>query len=102
MVPVPNSSLAGCVRVALAVALISISVSCASSRSIRMARAAESSQNYDVAVAEYTKLLRDNPNSREARQGLERAKLRAAQDHHSKGRRLTATGKLEEALAEFQ
>jgi general secretion pathway protein D len=102
MVPVPNSSLAGCARVALAVALISISVSCASSSSIRIARAAESSQNYDVAVAEYTKLLRDDPNSREARQGLERAKLRAAQDHHSKGRRLTATGKLEEALAEFQ
>ena len=102
MVPVSNSSLAGYARVALAVALISISVSCASSRSIRLARAAESSQNYDVAVAEYTKLLRDNPDSREARQGLERAKLRASQDHFSKGRRLTATGKLEEALVEYQ
>ena len=33
---------------------------------------------------------------------LERAKLRAAQDHFTRGRRLAATGKLEEALVEFQ
>ena len=67
-----------------------------------MARNAEASQNYDVAVAEYTKLLRDNPNSREARQGLERAKLRASQDHFTSARRLSSTGKLEEALVEYQ
>ena len=67
-----------------------------------MARNAEASQNYDAAVAEYTKLLRDNPDNRDARQGLERSKLRASQDHFTKGRRLTATGKLEEALVEYQ
>jgi len=89
-------------RVALAAAVIAMAVSCASSRSIRVARTAEASQNYDVAVAEYTKLLRANPDSREAQQGLERAKLRAAQDHFGRGRRLTATGKLEEALVEYQ
>ncbi len=38
-------------------------------------------QNYDIAVAEYTKLLRENPDNRDARQGLDRAKLRASQDH---------------------
>src|SRR5689334_14631147 len=85
------------------VALVAITLaSCASSGSIRLARDAEAQQNYDIAVAEYTKLLRDNPNSREARQGLERAKLRASQDHFTTARRLSNTGKLEEALVEYQ
>ena len=90
------------VRVALSAALLAALVSCASSGSIRVARNAEASQNYDLAVAEYTKLLRDNPDSRDARQGLERAKLRASQDHFTKARRLSSTGKLEEALVEYQ
>ncbi len=83
-------------------ALVATLVSCASSGSLRVARTAESSQNYDVAVAEYTKLLRDNPDSKEARLGLERSKLRASQDHFTRARRLSATGSLEEALVEYQ
>jgi general secretion pathway protein D len=75
---------------------------CASSGSIRLARNAETSQNYDLAVAEYTKLVRKNPDDKEARLGLERAKLRASQDHFTKARRLSATGSLEEALIEYQ
>jgi general secretion pathway protein D len=89
-------------RVALAAAIIATLISCASTSSLRVAREAESSQNYDVAVAEYTKVLRDNPNSRDARLGLERAKLRASQDHFTKARRLSAAGNLEEALVEYQ
>ena len=102
MVLAPNSLLARSFRVALAATLSATLVSCASTGSIRVARNAEASQNYDLAVAEYTKLLRDDPDSREARQGLERAKLRASQGHFSKARRLTSTGKLEEALVEYQ
>jgi general secretion pathway protein D len=89
-------------RAIAAVALIAITVSCASSGSLRVAQNAETAQNYDLAVAEYTKLLRDNPDNREARIGLERAKLRASQDHFTRARRLSATGKLEEALIEYQ
>ena len=102
MVAVLNSSLVRSSRVVLAALLVGTLVSCASSASIRLARNAELSQNYDVAVAEYTKLLRRNPDNREAQQGLERAKLRASQDHFTKARRLTSTGKLEEALVEYQ
>ena len=102
MVAVLNSSLARSIRLAVAALVIGTLVSCASTGSIRVARDAELSQNYDVAVAEYTKLLRENPNSREARQGLERAKLRAAQDHFTAARRLASTGKLDEALVEYQ
>ena len=91
-------------HVALSAALVATLISCASSNSgsLRIARDAEATQNYDIAVAEYTKLLRKNPNDRDARTGLERAKLRASQDHFTKARRLSATGKLEEALVEYQ
>jgi general secretion pathway protein D len=85
-------------------ALVAVTlVSCASSGgSLRVAHDAELSQNYDIAVAEYTKLLRKNPGSADAQQGLDRAKLRASQDHFSKARRLSSTGKLEDALVEYQ
>ena len=83
--------------------MLGAAVSCATgSGSLKIARNAETTQNYDLAVAEYTKLLRENPDSREARQGLERAKLRASQDHFTTARRLSTTGKLDEALVEYR
>ncbi len=41
----------------------------------------DSAQHYDLAVVEYTKALRANPDDDNARLALERAKLRASQDH---------------------
>ena len=63
MVPVPNKPLARlAARAALPARSSRRSSSCASTvGSLRVARNAEAAQNYDVAVAEYTKLLRDNP-----------------------------------------
>jgi general secretion pathway protein D len=84
----------------LAIALV-VSA-CATTTSLSSARDAETRQDYDSAVAEYTKILRDNPDNKDARFGLERAKIRASQDHFARGRRLAATGKLEEALREYQ
>jgi general secretion pathway protein D len=75
---------------------------CATTGSIRLAQDAELNQNYDLAVAEYTKVLRANPNSQAARQGLERSKLRSSQDHFTAARRQAALGKFEEALVEYQ
>jgi general secretion pathway protein D len=89
-------------RLALPALALAILVACASSGSLHQARTAESEQQYDLAVAEYTKVLRAHPENRDARQGLERAKLRASQDHFSTARRLSAIGKLEEALVELQ
>ncbi len=86
-------------------ALLSVAVlafGCATAGSLTHARNAESLQDYDSAVAEYTRILRDNPGNRDARAGLERAKLRAAQDHVARARRLSAIGNLEEALVEYQ
>ena len=101
MVPVPASPLARFSLAALAVTFV-LSGCASTAGSLRTARAAESTQNYDVAVAEYAKLLRENPDDREARLGLERSKLRASQDHFSRARREAAAGKYQEAMAEYQ
>lgn len=63
---------------------------------------AEQAGDYDVAVAEYARAVQKKPGDRGARQALERAKLRAAQEHFTRGRRLAFAGKLDEALVEYQ
>lgn len=75
---------------------------CATSSGLRRGQDAEQRQDYDRAVVEYTNLLRERPDHANARLGLERAKLRAAQDHFNRGRRLAATGKFDEALVEYE
>src|SRR5437667_1661451 len=74
---------------------------CATTAAFRRGRDAEQRQDYDRAVAEYTQALRLAPRNSDARLGLERARLRAAQDDFVKGRRLAALGKFEEALVEY-
>ena len=99
-----NNPLVHSARAALVLAVLVTLTSCASSStgSMRVASDAEATQNYDLAVAEYTKLVRSKPTDRNAQQGLERAKLRAAQDHFTRARRFAATGRLEDALVEYQ
>lgn len=75
---------------------------CAAATATRRGSDAEHRQDYDLAVVEFTKALRLNPNSADAHYGLERAKLRASQDHHTRARRLAAAGKLNEALVEYE
>ena len=75
---------------------------CAASTATHHGLEAERTQDYDRAVVEYTKALRLNPDDVDAPQALERAKLRAAEDHFQRGRRLAATGKFDEALVEYQ
>jgi tetratricopeptide (TPR) repeat protein len=91
-----------CRRVALLLLLPALVAGCASSAALRRGREAERHQDYDLAVVEFTKAVRLNSSDNEARFGLERAKLRASQDHFTHGRRLAAAGKLDEALVEYQ
>ncbi len=90
------------VRRAPLLAVVLFVSACASSGGVTSARNAETRQDYDTAVAEYSRVLRDDPDNKDARLGLQRARVRAAQDHFARGRRLAATGKLEEALVEYQ
>lgn len=87
----------------LAVALaLACSAACATAGSLRAGQRAEQAQNYDLAVAEYTKALRAKPDDRDARVSLDRARLRAADAHFSLGRRLASRNRFEEALIELQ
>ena len=75
---------------------------CAATGAVHRGESAEHRQDYDLAVVEYTKALRLRPDDGAARLALDRAKLRASQEHFMRGRRLSATGKLDQALVEYE
>lgn len=75
---------------------------CATSAAFRDGERAERSQDYDRAVVEYTKALRARPDDTTARLALERARLRASQEHFFRGRRFAAAERYQEALVEYQ
>jgi general secretion pathway protein D len=86
----------------LAVAAAIAAGGCAAATASRNGRDAESRQDYDRAVVEYTKAVRLHPRDAGARAALERAKLRASNGHFERGRRLSATGKYDQALVEYE
>jgi len=85
-----------------AAAICLAAAGCASSGAVRRAHEAERVQDYDRAVVEYTKAIRARPDDMSARLALDRAKLRASQDHFGRGRRFAATGKLDQAMVELE
>jgi general secretion pathway protein D len=89
-------------RLLTLVVLAGFIAGCATSTAMRNGRQAEQLQDYDRAIVEYTKVLRSQPDNREARQLLDRARVRAAADHFARGRRLEAGGRLDDALMELQ
>ncbi|MCM3880433.1 MAG: hypothetical protein ND807_10035 [Vicinamibacterales bacterium] len=89
-------------RAALLALVVVAVAGCATSTALKNGRSAEDRQDYDRAVLEYQRALQLNPNSADAKTSLQRARLRASQDHFSRARRLAATGRLDEALAEYQ
>src|SRR5215212_1227778 len=88
--------------IAACLALCLFSAGCAASGALRRGSEAEHRQDYDLAVVEYAKAVRLRPDDGNTRAALERSKLRASQDHFSRGRRLAATGKFDQALVEYQ
>jgi general secretion pathway protein D len=91
------------VRALLPVVLAALAASaCATTAAMRAGRKAELQRDYDRAVLEYTKAVKTDPERREAHQALGRAKLRSAEEHFARGRRLAAIGKYEDALIEYQ
>jgi general secretion pathway protein D len=75
---------------------------CATASPYRAGERAERAQDFDRAVVEYTKAVRARPDDRTARLALDRARLRASQEHYFRGRRLAAAERHEDALVEFQ
>ncbi len=87
---------------AVLVAVLAFTTACATATGMRRGHEAELAQDYDRAVVEYTKLARANPANPDARTALERVKLRAAQTHAVRGRRLAGLERYEEAVVEYQ
>jgi general secretion pathway protein D len=96
------AALAGLRRLGLVLALSAAAAACASSGALRAGQRAERQQDYDRAVVEYTRAVRANPENRTARLALDRAKIRAAQEHFFRGRRLLASERYEDALIDLQ
>ena len=96
-----STALRAC-RLAAPLAFTIALAACATTGTFRSGQLAEQAQDYDRAVAEYTAALRKHPDDRNLQLSLQRAKLRASQDHLARARRLEATGKLDEALVEYQ
>jgi general secretion pathway protein D len=89
-------------RPLLVLAAALLAAGCAASAALNRGREAERRQEYDAAVAEYTKAVRLKPDDPNARLALDRAKTRAALDHYQRGRRLDAVGRYEQALVEYE
>jgi len=86
----------------LCLALAAATAGCAASRALSRGRTAEVQQDYDLAVAEYTKAVNLDPGNTNARVALERAKLRAADEHYRRARNLVSAGKVDEAIVQLQ
>jgi general secretion pathway protein D len=75
---------------------------CATSSAFRAGELAERRQDYDAAVLEYSKAVKEHPENRAYRSGLQRARLRASEAHATSARRFAATGRYKEALDEYR
>jgi general secretion pathway protein D len=96
------SSLMANVTSKLLLLALSVAMAGCASAAMRAGEQADIARDYDRAIVEYTKALREDPDNRAAQQALENAKIRASLDHYARGRRYENAGRLEEALVELQ
>ena len=89
-------------RFVLAIGIVAALAGCKTSEALRSAQRADHARDYDQAVVEYTRALREDPDNPLTRRALETAKMQAALDHLARGRRLADAGKTEEAVLELQ
>jgi general secretion pathway protein D len=82
--------------------VLAAAAGCATSGAFRAGENAERLQDYDRAVLEYQKALKEAPDNVQYRRALQRARLRAANDHVTMARRLSGRGLYNEAMNEFQ
>jgi general secretion pathway protein D len=75
---------------------------CASSSAFRAGEKAERREDYDRAVLEYAKAVQAAPDNATYKRSLERARLRASQEHTLAARRMAGRGLYKEALDELR
>jgi len=82
--------------------VLAVAAGCATSGAFRAGEKADRLQDYDCAVLEYRKAVKDAPDNVQYRRALQRARLRAANDHVTMARRLAGRGLYNEAMNEYQ
>ncbi len=75
---------------------------CVTPGAFRDGERAERAQQYDRAVLEYSKAVQAHPDNLNFKRSLERARLRASENHANLGRRFAARGQYKEAADEFR
>ncbi len=89
-------------RRALLIAALLPALGCATSSAFRDGEKAERLQDYDRAVLEYSRAVKENPNNVQYARALGRARLRASTEHANMGRRLAGRGLYKDALDEYR
>ena len=87
---------------AAALALLLLQGACATSSAYRNGQQEMQAENYDRAVLNFSRALSAKPGNTRFKVALARAKVKAAQDHFTKGQAYVQAGRLEAAIAEFQ
>ena len=86
----------------LPLALVLALAGCATSAAFRSGEKAERLQDWDRAVVEYRRAVAAAPDNVQYKRSLERARLRASNDHVNLARRFAGRGQYAEALAEYR
>jgi len=82
--------------------VLAATLGCATSAAFRAGEKAERLGDWDRATLEYSKAVKEKPESLDARLALKRARQRSAEAHITQGRRMAARGLYKDALEEYQ
>ena len=75
---------------------------CATSAAFRAGEKADRMHDYDRAVLEYSKAVKEHPDNVQYRRSLEAARIRASAEHTTAARRLAGRGLYKEAMDEYR
>ncbi|MEW5979431.1 MAG: cohesin domain-containing protein [Acidobacteriota bacterium] len=89
-------------RVVIILVISIVLTACGGAGAYKRGRKLEATKDFDQALLSYGEALRKEPRNVEYRLAYERTRFQASLAHFEQGRRLKESGKLEQALAEFQ
>jgi len=90
------------IKTIIILSIICLLSGCAAQKAFKNGQQARLSENWDEAVAYFTRALALDPTNDEYRRMLDRARFRAAQVHILRGNKYFMGGKLELAIMEYQ
>ena len=82
--------------------IITITISCATSKEARLAEQLSKAENWDGAVLAYQQAIDKDPKDRELRNKVLHAKTKAAEGHYAKGKDYLKEKKIDSAIEELR